>query len=139
MKTFWIFVFLIAIFFDGHPSEAQAPFLVYVSIPKKDDPVEEITATLLKSYVERGLREWGDHVKIIDHLGSSYQLRILFLEHKTNNGVRTGDMSISYVLTKIGRCGCDCYVASYILLWNRSNLREAADLIVANIDEAINL
>ena len=138
-KVCLLFLFL-AVFFTGQPSEGQSPLLIYVSVSGTDDNAGEITATLLKSYVEKGVRELGDHAKIVPSFASSYQLKIIFLEHRDAAGVRTGNMSISYVLTKLsfGSNSCECYISSYILIWKRSNIREGADLIVANINKDIN-
>lgn len=140
MKKVWLLFLFLAVFFTGQSSEGQFPLLIYVDVSGPDDAAGKITATLLKSYVEKGFRELGDHAKIVSYVESSYQLRIVFLEHRTTAGVRTGDMSISYILTKLsfGRNSCDCYITSYILLWQRSNIREGADLIVANINKDIN-
>lgn len=137
---FKVFALLLmfAFCFTGQPTESQAPILIYVNVGgRPDDNTGEITAKLLQSYVERGLQESGENIKVSDWVGSSYQLRISFLEHIRNNQVRTGDMSISYVLTKTDT-RCECYVGFWILVWERSNMREAADLIVADVERVIN-
>ena len=125
--------------FTGRPSKGQTPILISVTVsgPEVPDNQDKITQKLIQGYIGRGLRESGESVRIVPYIASSYQGRIIALERRLPSGVRTGDVSISYVLTKLsyGRNGCDCYLYSGLAIYNRSDLREACDLIVATIDQ----
>ena len=76
-------------------SETQHRFQVYVSVDKNDD---ETTTGLLTSHLKRELRALGD----VDIVGTDdnweYALRVFYIEEETIGDVKTGWVSIAYIV-----------------------------------------
>ena len=157
MRRVSIVFLLFAFCFTGHPDDIlenifddaftetethQMPILVNVQVWGSENPENQdiITQKLLQTYIKSGLRGLGKNIKFVDHIASSYQIRIIVLEPEYKSGVKKGDIAISYVLTKLPKLGhgsCDCYLYSNLLIYPRTELREACDLIVGTIDDRI--
>ena len=77
-------------------SDTQHRFKVYVGVDGKD----ETTTSLLTSHLKRELRALGD-VDIVGYKDDwRFAIRVTYLEHKTEGGVKTGSLSIASIKEK---------------------------------------
>ena len=95
MKKIICLLVMISVYFTGEPTYApqdipDRKFEVLVNVTCSDD----ITRTLIESYIKRELRSLGD-VEIVDKEDPERILTLVAIAHTSTSGNKTGDTSIA--------------------------------------------